>query len=787
MLRNYLKIAFRNLLKHRAYSLINVAGLVVGMASTIVMLLFVQYHLNFDRFHEKSNRIYRAVANDNIRQSKPLGPALVDALPEVEAYAAFWPYTNLMSHGEKKLFQRIHWVNQEVFSLFTLPLIQGDPRTALKDPGSIVLAEAVARRFFGDVNPVGKTADIEGYPFPFRITGIMQDCPQQSHIDFQALAYSHDDPGRWGHRESHLYIRTSEGYTPDGKIASKITELYERHANWSLTGERRPILQPLRDVHTQVSEFPNWLGPSISIDLLYTLVAAALFVLLISSVNFITLSTARAINRSREVGMRKVIGAQRSQLMRQFLGESLITAVIALCLAVALVGLILPSISNTIFGDQLKLSILSDQQQLLGLAGIALFVGLVAGSYPALVLSAFKPVVVLKGMSASSRGALIRRGLVMLQFVLAVVLIVGTMLTWRQVQFLKQKDLGFLQELVAIIYVYKADVRDRFPALRAEWLKDQRVRDATISKRPPGDFVVPGELRIPGAEKGPYAGLLSVRYNYFEFYEIDLLAGRAFSEDHPTDRTEACMVNETALREFGLGTAAEAIGKRISWNSTRPYENGNNIRSGQIVGVFEDIHLESLYHKIKPAILFMEPGWDNFIGVKIAPGDVASTMEWLEKVWSVIVPELPPRFSFIDERLARNYREIEQAVDIFMIFAGLAIVVTCLGLFGLASFTTSQRTKEIGIRKSLGASVANIVLMLSGEITRIVLVAIPIAWLLTYFAANQLLQRYAYRTGMAPELFILGGVLALLVAWLSVGFRTLRAARTNPVEALRYE
>ena len=677
-------------------------------------------------------------------------------------------------------------MNSGVFDLFTLPLIKGDRATALEDPGSIVVGETVARKLFGGEDPMGKTVDLEGHRFPFRITGVMQDCPEQSHLDFDVLGRA--EQGGWGHRNHHLYILTSAGYRPDGKVTAKITELYERNTDWNLTGERRPILQSLRQVYTQVSDFPNWMGPGISIDLLYTLAAAALFVLLISSVNFVTLSTARAINRSREVGMRKVIGAQRSQLMRQFMGESLITAVIALGLALASVELLLPAISNAIFGDQLELNVLRDKHQLLGLAGIAFFVGLVAGSYPALVLSAFKPVVVLKGMSASSGGALIRRGLVMLQFVLAVVLIVGTMLTWRQVQFLKQKDLGFVQELVAIIFIYKPDVRARFPALKAEWLKDPRVKDATISKRPPGYPVVHGELRLPGEKEGPYAGLLSVRYNFFEFYEIDLLAGRAFSEDHPTDLTEACMVNETALLEFGLGTAAEAIGKEISWNSARPYADyQTRIRSGRIVGVFEDLHLESLHHKVKPTILFMEPWWDNYIGVKIAADDVASTVEWLEEVWSKIVPRVPPRFTFLDEKLARNYREVERAVDIFLIFAGLAVLVTCLGLFGLASFTTSQRTKEIGIRKSLGASVANIVLMLSGEITRIVLVAIPIAWLLTYFAANQLLQRYAYRTGMSPELFVLGGVLALLVAWLTVGFRTVKAAQMNPVEALRYE
>ena len=801
MFRNYLVIAVRNLLKYRMYSLINISGLAIGMASCILLLLLVQFHASFDAFHERSERIYRLVSRNSATETigaltthaGPLAPALIEILPEVEAAVRFCSFNPLLARGDRRFYQSVLFADASVFDVFTFPLLRGDPETALQEPYSLVITQEVAAKFFGDEDPLGQSLIWNGNS-PYKITGILRQVPENSHISIEVLAswntlpaapeFARFDTENWDVTHYYTYLLLRPGYMPDGKVAAKVSDLYQLHADRVQSGE--PLLQPLEDIYTNI-EFLNVLGPMVSVETLYILALIGAFLLIISCVNFTSLSTARSVNRSREVGMRKVIGARRSQLVRQFLGESLIMAGIALVLALALAELLLPAFGAFAFETPLALDLFGDGQQVLGLVGIALFVGLVAGSYPAFALSAFQPVDVLKGATGGrGRGALFRRGLVVFQFAMAVFLIVSTGLLSEHMEYMKNKNLGFKKELISLIRIPNDDVRQKYPALKSEWMKDPRVVDVTRSYAPPYYLLMKGEFEVPNEEEDRRTDLLNTDYNFFDFYQIDLVAGRAFSPAHATDLTEACIVNETALRKFELGTAAEAIGREISWRMPQA-ANGSNERKARIVGVVEDAHLEPVYFEIKPLIVFMEPSWDQWIAIKVEAGDLSGVLRSLESAWNAVVPELPPDFSFLDQRIEQTHQGEKRVVQLFAVFAALAIIVTCLGLFGLASFTILQRNKEIGIRKVLGASATSVVLLLSGQFTRLVLIALLIAWPLSYVSMNQLFQFYPYRGDMGPEIFVFGGVLALFVAWLTVAYQALKTALADPVDALRYE
>jgi len=806
MIKNYLKVTFRNIGKYKAYSLINIAGLAIGLAACVLILLYVQDELSFDTYHEQGDQIYRVILDAAVMDqtivttntSAPMAAVLIEEYPEVLNSTRFNEAGRvLISYEEHRFYEeRFYWADSTVFDIFTFPLVKGNPATALTQPNTVVISEEMAQKYFGEEEPVGKQLRYDNR-VDYEITGVFQNLLHNSHFTFDFLASFVTQPRAaspvWVSNSFYTYILLQEGYNPSD-LEAKFPDLVAKYVapqieqaigqsfdaaleaglRWGFYLENLPDIY----LHSNASDQIERTG---DIRYIYILSAIALFILLIACINFMNLSTARSSNRAKEVGLRKVMGSERTQLIWQFLGESILMALLALVFALILIWLVLPTFNNV--ADKMLMFGLNS---VLSMIGFALIVGLLSGMYPAFVLSGFQPVSVLKGTFRSgAKHSWFRSILVVTQFTISIALLVGTGIVFQQLRFMQNKDLGFEKEQVVILPLETAEAQRAFDAFRSEITQHTGVVNAAASTGLPGHIHNNTAFRQEGArdEDVFLAAQLSATYDYIETLDIEMVVGRDFSRDFSTD-SAAVVVNESAVTQMGW-EPEEAVGKSLTLVGSG--DDGDPDFVAEIIGVMKDFHFVSLHEEIYPMVITFSGEGGFYLPVRLKPENISETLAFLEEKWQAFEPAHPYRYYFLDEDFGRFYEQEERLGQIFGYFTALAIFIACLGLFGLASFITEQRTKEIGVRKVLGASIPGIVVMLSKEFTKLVLIASVIAFPIAFYAMNRWLQDFAYKIDIRVGVFLLAGFLALLIACLTVSYQSIRAAVANPIKSLRYE
>ncbi len=793
MLQNYLRVALRHLRKNKVATAINVGGLALGLACAFFILGFVQDERSYDHFHENADRIYRLVADQYTAAdtayvaitSAPMGPALAAEFPAVQRAVRLYPTSALFERGSRRFQEeQVFYADSTLFDVFTFPLLSGDSKIALREPYSVVLTEATARKYFGEEDALGQTLLLDGEQ-PYTVTGVMAPIPHNSHLQFEALL-SHtsweSEEDNWFWFGWHTYLLLPPAYDA-AVLKRELPGFMERHV-----GERmREIgfsfalsLQPLKRVYLNAGR-EGAMGPVGSATNLYIFSAIALFTLLMAGVNFVNLSIARAASRAKEVGIRKVSGSTRAQLAGQFLSESVVLSLLALAMAAVLV-LVFREPYTAISGKTLDLyggALVSHGAFLLWLA---LGVGLLAGIYPALVLSSFRPVVVLRGhYQTSARGAGLRKALVVVQFAITFGLLVGTGVVYTQLDYLKGKSLGVdAEQLLVLDFRSDESVRQRYESVQTEFVRIPGVEAASFSSVVPG--VNPWNLTtsvegVEGALRESNLDMYFVDHDFFRTFGVTAVAGRGFSRDFPSDAVNGYVVNTAAVQHFGWGTPEEALGKRMVRGEAE----------GQVIGVVEDFHVESFHQTVGPLALQVRPTAYRFLTLRVGTAELPRTLEAVEDTWARVVPSRPLERFFLDDRFAEQYRAEERFGRVFGVFAALALVIACLGLFGLSAFTAQQRTKEIGVRKVMGATVTMIVALLSKDFAKLVLTAFVVAAPVAYFLMGNWLEGFAYHIMLGPGVFLLAGVGALFIALLTVSYHALRAATADPVKSLRSE
>ncbi|MCB9067073.1 MAG: ABC transporter permease [Calditrichae bacterium] len=802
MLKNYLKIALRNLSKQKLYSLINVIGLAVGLACCLLIMLFIRNELNFDKFHENADRIYRVIIRTEesegietvVLNPFPLAEALKTDHPEIgDICSILYPGNFLVTHGENKFFEeRIMFAKPNVFKVFTFPLLQGDPQTALQEPNTMVLTQQMATKYFGAENPIGKTLRLDN-AVDFLITGIVSEAPLQSHIQYDFIASHHSDiqsllgwdpTYQWGaYIGNYNYVLIPEG-TNVTQLSANIAGLMDKYTDDSQLRKREVLLQPMLDIHLK-SNFDGEMDGSTPMYLLWLLGGIGLLILGIACINFMNLATARSAGRAKEVGMRKTLGAMRGQLITQFIGEALLLTTLALIIAFGLTELFLP-LFEKLAGKEIPFDWLANWDVLGGFLLLSLFTGLVAGAYPAFYLSAFQPVLVLKGLKKiqnKAGGALfLRKILVVLQFSLTIVLIIATMVINGQLRYMQNAELGFKKSAKIVLPIQTDEARKDYQSLKAEVMQYSGITGVTAAFKPPlGGFNFGTSAYPEGRESSKRfnISLYLIDEDYLEQFGLQLVAGRALDGNLPIEERAEILINETTLHKWGIFDPQEALGKMLPI--------GMNSITGEVVGVVKDFHNQSLQQPISPILFGYWPNHFYRVTVAVQPDKIDESLAHLKKVWAEFMPAFPFEYKFLDDEIAKFYEKEQQAREMMGVFSGLAIFIACLGLFGLAAFTAEQRTKEIGIRKVLGASVGSIISLLSQDFLKLVIVAFLFATPVAWFTMNNWLQDFAYRFNLSLWIFVGAGLLVLLIALFTVSFQSVRAAIANPVKSLRYE
>ncbi|MFC2161665.1 ABC transporter permease [Acidobacteriota bacterium] len=806
MFKNYVKIAFRNLKKHRGFSFINISGLAIGMACCLLIFIYVMDELSYDNHHQKGERIHRMLSFSTIggttrrfaRSPAALAPAAAESIPEIELYSRVYQFgTAMFTLGDRNFnIPEFYAVDEDYFDLFTHRFISGDPHTALQDPNTLVLTQDTAEMIFGEEDAYGQILAIgEGdQRQEFKVTGVIKNVPKNSHFRFNLLlslnTFRRDPGDESGARiapsnlldeayffQPYSYVLLSESAdipVVENKIISVVEEKWGDMLRQRGVVRQYP-LQALRDIHLR-SDYESDLGNPGNITYVYLFAAIALFVLFIACFNFINLSTARSTLRAKEVGLRKVFGAFRKQLVRQFLSESVLISLIGMALGVCLVSLILP-VFNTLTGKEFSQAQLFSALSLGGLLCIIILTGIFAGSFPAFVLSSFKPVDTVRGkLGSSTKSGTLRKALVIVQFSISIFMILSILVIVKQIDFLKNKELGFNKDMMVVLPVGG----DQSDSLGERILQIPNIKAVSFSLSIPGQRTGDDTYLPEGksSEETIRVSAFNVGFDFMRTYDIDIVWGRDFSREFSTDAQEAVLINETAAREMGWG--ADAVGKEIV-NVSR----GDMPR--KIIGVVRDFHHKSLKQEINPTVIALNPDTFNYISARIHPINIQSTLKHLEGIWNEIRPRLEYNYFFIDDDFRSKYPEEERVRTLYVYFGIIAVFIACLGLFGLASFVIERRTKEIGIRKVLGAGACRIVLSLSSQFMLWVIAANVVAWPMAYIILNKWLQSFAYRITLQMWMFIVCGGLALIVAFLTVIYQAFRSAIANPADALRWE
>ena len=799
MLQNYLTIALRNLLRYPTYTLINIVGLAIGLAACMLILLYVWDELSYDRYHPHADRVYRVVddiesAGQTVRTAgspSGWGPALKRDFPEIELFARVRGTTSawFIMHEDQRFYEKkVIWADATLLDLFSIPFVAGDPRTALTEPYSIVISEEMAFKYFGDDEPMGKILKGDNL-WDFTVTGVMRNIPANSHLRPDMIisiitrnAIYPDDLNNWEmHERRYTYIRLHENASPED-LEAQLPAFVERNKTGRFresTKVLRPSLQPLVDIHLH-SHRDSELEPNGDFRYVVLFLIIAFLIPLIACINFVNLATARSAMRAREVGVRKVMGANRSQLLVQFLGEAIVMTGLAMIVAVSVTHLALPGV-NVMAGKQLDFA-LSNGWLLGTLAAGTLVIAVAAGSYPAGYLSGFLPTEVLKGgLKSSTHGLGLRQVLVVIQFVMSIFLLVSTAVIYDQLEYIQEMRLGFNKDHVMVVKVTGGEQRQSVPVLKQRLAQlpgvvGMATTDGVPGVNAPRIMVVRSDEMKP--EDNLIVSLLTSDDRFLDVMGINLVAGQNFPVEWSRDSTMVLLLNETAARKLGWEAPPDAIGMPVEW-----IEYGG--LRGRVLGVVEDFHLQSIREEIEPIVFTHHPFYFTDVLIRISPEDVSDTIARIQEVWQDVDPLYPLAFTFLDDDFDSLYRAERQLGTVFAVFAFLAIFVACLGLLGLASFSIQQRTREIGIRKVLGAAVSDIVLLLSRDFMKYVLLANVIAWPLAYVVMARWLQNYAYAAGIDFVWFIAGGIVALAIAWLTIGAHALAAANRNPVNALR--
>ncbi len=788
MIKNYFKIALRNLQRHKAFSLLNISGLAIGMACSIFILLWVQNELSYDRFNTNAKDIYRLTANaeDFKVAVSPagMGPGLQNEMPEIKYTVRISkPSTELFSVSTKKFEEKnIFYADSNFLRMFSFKLLKGNRNTALQNPDGILITKNMAKKYFGNEDAIGKIIRKNNHE-NLVVTGVLANPPFNSHLQFDfilpmsSIESTEDDLKNksWGNYNFYTYIQLNKSFnattTNITKLNNRIKEIYKTHISQLKVDFH---LQPLTSIHLH-SDLQIDLPGKGNIQYVNIFFIVALFILLVACINFMNLSTARSERRAKEVGLRKVVGASRSQLMMQFLGESLIISFLSLVIAVGIVSSLLPAF-NHLADKNLSFNLLNGKL-LLMLIGIALFTGIISGLYPALFLSGFKPITVLKGKLKIGGGNLVfRNGLVVTQFAVSIILLVGTAVVYQQLNFIKNKNLGF--DKSNLLYMHMTgDLWSKLQALKADLQRNPYTQDFSIISSLPTELIS-GTINVQWEGKDPKSQVvvpsINVDENFIKTFQMKILAGRSFSKSFTRDSSNY-ILNETAMHLMGMNIT-NAVGKSISFEGTK----------GTVIGVVKDFNFKPLQYAIDPLVLRFNK-YGGYVMVRAQPGNTEATINALGKISHELNPAYPFNYSFLDNDLNNLYKGEQKMGNIFNLFAILAIFISCLGLYGLSAFMAEQRTKEIGVRKVLGASVFNIVYLLSGKFTRLIVIAMVIAIPVSWWAINSWLKEFAYRINISWIIFLVACGTALLIAFLTVSYESVKAAIANPVESLRSE
>lgn len=812
MLKSNLSVAVRNVRKHKLYSSINVLGLTIGVACCLLIGLYVLHERSYDRFHAKADRVYRLLYHERQGTGVPRpaadeylvwgsaahAPLLEADFPEIERAVRLSGRHEVLVARDDRRFQeeRYFFADPAFFEVFSFPLLRGNPETVLAGPRTAVLSETAARRYFGDADPIGQTLSLESGEGQGDVTvsGIMADVPANSHLDFDILfsmdtfeqrARDNDQAYKFdarGYADFFTYVLLKEGTSAE-MVAEKLPEFVQRHYAEGLKDPPRSYglaLEPLTEAYHSPAgrRQPLHAGPMGNPTNLYLFSFIGLFILVIACFNFTNLATARSVGRAKEVGVRKTVGASRGGLIGQFLVEAILLTSVATVIAALLAWVLLP-LFRTLAGKEISALPLWDPAMIAAILGGAVLLGLFAGAYPAFVLSRFRPSQVLKGTIQTS-GAGLRKAMVAFQFMMSIALIVGTVVVHDQLEYLRDHPLGF-EDRQQLVLDFGGDprVRDEIEAVKQEFEALPGIDAASAARSVPGGYFPDAGSAIEapdGTMRDVSLGLFEVDQEFLTQLGVEVVAGRLFSPEIATDTEQALVVNAAAAREMGYADPAELVGKRFrQWG-----------REGEIVGVVDDFNFESLQHEVTPLSFRVSP-WLRFLVLETSTADAAETVALVQARWNELVPYRPFMYSFLDQSFDALYRDEDRFGALFGTFAALAIFIACLGLFGLAAYSVQQRTKEIGIRKALGATAASVAALFSRDFLKLVLVGFVVAVPVAYLAMSRWLDGFAYRIDIGPGIFLLAGGLALLVAVLTVSYQSARAARLDPVKTLRYE
>ena len=792
MIKNYIKTALRHFSRQKGFTIINMFGLTIGLACCIVIFLYITDETGFDKYHDNLDRIYRVAVHSETPNltsysatvCAPVAQVLRENFPQVEKVAqVFRAPGGFMERGETKFFEETRiFADNEIFQILSIPFLKGNPQTSLERPHTMVLSERMAEKYFGQEEPIGQT--IQFNTWDYEVTGVAVDPPHDTHLKYDCFISMNTLDGRypfdrWFLSNFYIYLKVfpnvdvSELTEPLAAIAST----YAPKELMRSDEKTEYFLQPVKDIHI-FSHLRNETEPGMNPLYLYLFSAIGLFVLLIACMNFINLSTARATKRAKEVGVRKVVGANRTQLVKQFMSESSVIIVFALICALVLVSLVLPVV-NTIAGKTFVEGDLFKGSLILFMVLLVVFIGLVASAYPAFFLSVFHPVKVLKvNVLTGLKGSTMRKVLVVSQFAISIALISGTLIIYRQINYMKNQYLGFEKEQKLIIPVRGIlSIEENYETIKATFKQHSSILGAAVSSHVLGERLGRWDTELAGGGEQDIRVLnhLYVGPDYIEEYGISLAAGRAFNREIITDREDAMIINKTAAAEYGW-SPEEALGKRLE-----------SLVSGEVIGVIDDFHYQGLQTDIEPLALFWRPPSFEVITLNVSTSNLPETLAYAKKQWGEIFPGYPFDYFLLDSSFDKEYQSEDRVGKMFTVFAILGVVIACLGLFGLASFTAEQKTKEIGVRKVLGASAGEIVYLLSKEIVKWVLLANFLAWPVVYVAMNLWLKNFAYRINVNLGILAAAALVAVAIALLTVSYQSIKAACANPVEALKYE
>ncbi|MCX6303315.1 MAG: ABC transporter permease [Bacteroidia bacterium] len=790
MFKNLLKTAVRHIRKHFGYSLLNILGLTLGISSALFLIIYVSDELSYDRYHENADRIYRVSSKItetddqftwNVAQI-PMGPQVVQDYPEVQSFVRFLNMPRELYKYEDKEYieENFYYADSTLFDMFTYKVLKGEVRSAVKDPGKIVLTETVAGRYFGDKDPVGKTLTTGDNTY--EVTGIIEDVPSNSHFRFDAVSARNNLPkqiGSWGNFGVFTYLLFPAGMDV-GAFETKIQGMYDAHMKTifeplKITIEY--ILEPITKIHlysTNAGE-PEPTG-SITYVIIFGIVA--LFLILIAAINYMNLATARSASRAREVGLRKVVGSRRGPLIAQFLSESVILTIISLIISIILLIILLPKF-NLFAGKSFDLSILYSPVVIILVVGVVLVAGIFGGSYPAFFLSRFIPVTVLKGeITQGSAGSLFRKILVVIQFTISVAMIVCTLVVFRQLKYLKNTDQGFNQENVLTLQLDQGMIR-KYRVLKRTLMENNDIKYVTSTNTPVGEgsgkVIFNMETDQGMAQRG--INFAVVDHDFVDALGINIIKGRDFQQDMPSDTLTGVVVNETLANRMGW---SDAIGKKVELG------NGAFINA-RVIGVMKDYHQTGMYNEIESLMLVWRDSFTNIIYIKLSGNNTEQTISFIENKWKEVFPDQPFTYTYLSERFNRQFEADEKRGFIFTLFTILAILIACLGLFGLASYMVEQRTKEIGIRKVFGADESVIVWLISKEFFILVAISIVIALPAAYFIMSNWLQNYVYKTSISAMVLIFAALLTFVLTFITISYKAYQASILNPANSIKTE